>query len=313
MYSWGTNRRINAASNYLKKQYGNRVQKVTIDAGFTCPNRDGSLGVGGCAYCNNDAFNPSYCHSEKTVGQQIVEGIEFHSNRYKGAENYFAYFQAYSNTYSDIENLRKIYEAALEHEKLIGLIIGTRPDCIDRQKLEYIASLAEKYYVVIEYGIESVYNQTLQSIHRGHSFEQSVKALELTQEYGVNAGAHFIFGFPEESRQQMMDSVEIVSNLPLHSIKFHQLQIFKGTRYEKDYLANPNLFSQFEIEEYVEFIVEYISKLNPNFIIERLAGETQPGKYLGMFWKLRYDQVLQKIEKRMEELNLWQGKYFHAS
>ncbi len=310
MYPWGTNRRINAASNYLKREFGERIQKVAIDAGFTCPNRDGTVGTGGCVYCNNDAFNPSYCIPDKSVSQQIHEGIEFHEKRYRSAVKYFAYFQAFSNTYGSLEHLQQIYKPALENDNIIGLIVGTRPDCIDEYKLEYFASLAKNYYVVIEYGLESVYNSTLEKINRGHTFEQSVKALELTRQFGVKSGAHFIFGLRGETRKQMSDSVKIVSELPLHMVKFHQLQIVRGTQYEREFIEDPQTFSLFSLEEYIDFVSEYVSCLNPSIIIERLAGETQPRNNIGMLWNLRYDQVLKRIEKRMEELDLWQGKKY---
>ncbi len=310
MYHWGSNRRINAASNFLKKEFGGRIQKLTIDAGFTCPNRDGTLGTGGCSYCNNDAFNPSYCSNDKSVKQQIQEGIEFHEKRYRKAEKYFAYFQAFSNTYGSLDHLKKTYAEALENDNVIGLIVGTRPDCIDEYKLEYFAALSEKYYVVVEYGLESVYNSTLRNINRGHTFEQSVKALELSKRFGVKTGAHFIFGLKGETREQMKESVKIVSELPLHVVKFHQLQIVRGTSYSKEYNSDPDKFELFSLDEYIDFISEYLSKLNSAFIIERLAGETQPRNNLGIFWKLRYDQILQKIEKKMEEMDLWQGKYY---
>ncbi len=310
MYQWGTNRRINAASNYLKKKFGERIQKVAIDAGFTCPNRDGTVGTGGCVYCNNDAFNPSYCTPDKPISQQINEGIEFHKKRYRSASKYFAYYQAFSNTYGTPEYLKQIYKPALENESIIGLIVGTRPDCIDEYKLEYFATLAEDYYVVIEYGLESVYSSTLEKINRGHTFEQSVKALELTKKFGVKSGAHFIFGLKGETRKQMSDSVKIVSELPLHMVKFHQLQIVRGTQYEREFISDPQTFNLFSLEEYVDFVSEYLSCLNPSIIIERLAGETQPRNNIGVWWNLRYDQVLKRIENRMEELDLWQGKYY---
>lgn len=310
-YPWGSNRRIHAASGFLKNKFGTRLQKVTIDAGFTCPNRDGSRSTGGCAFCNNSAFNPSYCKPEKSIAQQIAEGIKFHEKRYKRAEKFVAYFQAFSNTYAPLSVLSEKYEEALNEEKISGLIIGTRPDCIDVEKLDYLARLAEDYYVVIEYGIESVYNKTLKRINRGHSWEESVKAVELTKQYGIDCGAHFILGLPGESRKEMLDSVDLVSELPLHSIKFHQLQIVKGTRFEKEYLDDPKRFELFSLEEYIAFIVEYLSRLNPEFVIERLAAETQPPNCVSERWGLRYDQVLQRIEKRLEELDLWQGKNFN--
>lgn len=312
-YSWGTDRRINAASNHFKKAFGKRIQKLTIDAGFTCPNRDGTKGSGGCSYCNNDAFNPSYCSPEKSISQQIREGIEFHETRYRKAVNYVAYFQAFSNTYASLDRLKDLYGQALENDKIIGLIIGTRPDCIDEEKLEYLASLNEKYYLVIEYGIESVYNRTLKRINRGHSYEESVKALELTSQYGIKTGAHFIFGLPGESREEMLQSVTEVSKLPLHSIKFHQLQIVRDTSFANEYKEDRHNFQLFSFNEYIEFIAEYLSRLNPAFVIERLAAETQARNAVSERWGLRYDQVLNKIEKKMEELNYWQGKYYNRA
>lgn len=290
-----------------------RIQKVAIDAGFTCPNRDGTLGKGGCAYCNNDAFNPSYCTTDKSVAQQLNEGIQFHEKRYKNAGKYFAYFQAYSNTYSSLDQMKKLYGEALNHPDVIGIIIGTRPDCIDERKLEYFARLSESYYVVVEYGIESIYNKTLDYINRGHSFEKSIGALELTAGYNVKCGAHFIFGLPGESRDEMLSSGKIISELPIHTIKFHQLQIVRDTRFANEYFSNPEKFRLFSLEEYIEFISEFLSALNPNFVVERVAGETQPRNNLGLSWGLRYDQVLKKIENYMKTEDLWQGKYYSHS
>ena len=210
IYPWGHERRFNAYSNYFRSLYGARVQKVSIDAGFTCPNRDGTRGTGGCTYCNNDAFNPSYCIPEKSVSQQIEEGIQFHKWRYNEAVSYLAYFQAYSNTYAPVEKLRRLYSEALEYPGVIGLIIGTRPDCIDDEKLTLLKELSDKYYVAIEYGIESCYNRTLSRINRGHTFEEAVQAVEQTSALGIKTGAHFIFGLPGESRQEIEDFLENV-------------------------------------------------------------------------------------------------------
>jgi len=177
MFPWGDTRRFNSYSGYFKRIFGGRIQKLTIDAGFTCPNRDGSLSVGGCTFCNNDAFNPSYCESVKSITQQIEEGIEFHAVRYRRADRYLAYFQAYSNTHAPLERLKQIYDEALAHPRVIGVVIGTRPDCVDADKLDYIQSLAQNHYVAVEYGLESTYNSTLERINRGHSYEKSVWAI----------------------------------------------------------------------------------------------------------------------------------------
>jgi len=310
-YPWGHERRFNAYSNYFKALYGARVQKVSIDAGFTCPNRDGSVGSGGCTYCNNDAFNPSYCVPSKTVSRQIEEGIEFHRWRYSEAVSYLAYFQAYSNTYASLDKLRMLYEEALDYPGVIGLIIGTRPDCIDDEKLDYLKELSRKCYLAVEYGIESCYNKTLLRINRGHSFEDAVVALEKSSALGINTGAHFIFGLPGETREEMLDQVSVISGLPLKTVKFHQLQIIKGTAMEKEFQRNTGDFELFTWEEYLEFFISFLERLNPAFVVERFTGEAPPRFLTGESWgKKRTDQLVNLIEKRLEELDTWQGRLY---
>ncbi|PKP31637.1 MAG: TIGR01212 family radical SAM protein, partial [Bacteroidetes bacterium HGW-Bacteroidetes-17] len=303
-YSWGHKRRFNAYANYFKQEFGERVQKLSIDAGFTCPNRDGKVGRGGCTYCNNDAFNPSYCESGKSVSQQIEEGIEFHSNRYRRANKYLAYFQAYSNTYADHEHLKTIYEEALGKPEIIGLVIGTRPDCVNEKLLDYFKELSERYYIIVEYGLESCYDKTLIEINRGHTFKQSVEAIKLTASKGIKTGAHLIFGLPGESRTEMLAEAEILSKLPINNMKFHQLQIIKGTKMEEEFRLNPEKFTFFELADYIEFVIDFLEKLNPNIVIERFAGEVPPRFLAGPGWGLiRNDQILNLIEKRLEERN----------
>lgn len=310
-YPWGHERRFNAYSNYFRKIYGARVQKVSIDAGFTCPNRDGTKGSGGCTYCLNDAFNPSYCVPSKSVTQQIEEGVEFHKWRYSEAVSYLAYFQAFSNTYAPLDKLKELYEEALSFNGVIGLIIGTRPDCIDEEKLAYIKELSQRCYVAVEYGIESCYNKTLKRINRGHSFEDAIRAVERTSELGINAGAHFIFGLPGESRAEMMNQVDIISRLPVKTVKFHQLQIIKGTVMEKEFRENPEDFELFSWEEYLEFFISFLERLNPEIVVERFTGEAPPRFLTGEGWgKKRTDQIVSLIEKRLEESDTWQGKKY---
>lgn len=310
-YFWNHNRRFNAYANYFKQEFGERVQKLSIDAGFTCPNRDGSVGVGGCTYCNNDAFNPSYCLPQKPVEQQIKEGIEFHSNRYRRANKYLAYFQAYSNTYGGLSDLKEKYEQALKFPEVIGLVIGTRPDCINEELLKYFKELSEKYYLIVEYGIESCYDKTLLRINRGHTYQQAVDAIQLTADYGIKTGAHMIIGLPGESRKEILEEAEILSKLPLSNIKFHQLQIIKGTQMEIEYKQSPENFNFFELDEYVEFMIDFLENLNPSFVVERFAGEVPPRFLAGPGWGLiRNDQILNLIEKRLEERNTWQGRLF---
>jgi len=311
MYPWEHSRRFNAYSNYFRKIFGERVQKLSIDAGFTCPNRDGSRGRGGCTYCNNDAFNPSYCNPSKSVEQQIKEGMEFHAWRYKKPAKFLAYFQPYSNTYAGLDELKKIYDQALGFPDIVGLVIGTRPDCIDDEKLEYFSILAKTHYVIIEYGIESCYDKSLKLIKRGHSFAESKQAIERTAAAGIKSGAHLIFGLPGESREEMMEEAKILSDLPLSNIKFHQLQIIKGTLMEKQYKEDPDIFKFFELDEYITFIVDFIEQLNPEFIIERFAGEVPPRFQAGPGWGLiRNEQIVEKVEAELERRDTFQGKKF---
>jgi len=264
-YPWGHNRRFNAYANYFKEQFGERIQKLSIDAGFTCPNRDGAKGVGGCTFCNNKAFNPSYCVPTKSVTQQLNEGIEFHQVRYKSAGKYLAYFQAYSNTYDPIDKLRVLYEEALSHPQVIGLVIGTRPDCIDDEKLDFFAELSKNYYITIEYGIESCFDKTLLRINRGHTYEDSIKAIRKTARRGIMTGGHMIIGLPGETRTEIINQATIISLLPLDNIKFHQLQLIAGTVMSKQYKEDSSQFYFFELDEYIDLIIVFIERLNPKF------------------------------------------------
>ncbi len=310
-YPWGHNRRFNAFPDYFRRTFGERVQKVSIDAGFTCPNRDGSKGTRGCTYCNNKAFNPSYCLPEKAIRTQIEEGILFHKKRYRRVDSYIAYFQAYSNTYASIETLEKLYSEALGHKDIKGIIIGTRPDCVDGEKLDFLREVSKRVYLAIEYGIESCYNRTLRRINRGHTFEDAVKALEGTASRGLNTGAHFIFGLPEETRREMLAEAEIISGLPLNTVKFHQLQIIKGTAMEDEFKMNPSEFELFTWEEYLDFIISFLERFTPGIVVERFTGEAPPRFLAKEFWgKKRTDQIVSLIEKRLEELDTWQGKKY---
>lgn len=313
-YSWGHKRRFNAFPDYFRKVYGSRMQKVSVDAGFTCPNRDGSKGTGGCTYCNNKAFNPSYCLPEKSVTRQIEEGIEFHKKRYRKAGSYLVYFQAYSNTYASLQTLSDLYNEALDHKDVTGLVIGTRPDCVNNEILDYLRELSERCILLIEYGIESCYDRTLQRINRGHSFKEAVDALEATASRGLNAGAHFIFGLPGETMEDMLKEAEIISDLPLKSVKFHQLQIIKGTEMEKEYQENPSDFELFTWDIYLDFIIRFLEMLNPEIVVERFTGEV-PLRFLAkeVWGKKRTDQIAGLIEKRLEELDTWQGRYYKGT
>ena len=305
-------RRFNSYSNYYRNLFGGRIQKISIDAGFTCPNRDGTLSTDGCTFCSNAAFNPSYCRPEKSIRQQIEEGIEFHKRRYRRANNYLAYFQPYSNTYKPLDELKEIYQQALEVPGIVGIVIGTRPDCIDEPLLHYLNEIQQNHYVMLEYGVESVYDETLMHVNRGHDFATAKNAICKTSEYGIPCGGHFIFGLPGETKAMMLQAADVISQLPLSTVKFHQLQIFKGTKMASTYLEHPEFFHLFSLDEYIDFVIDFTERLNPQLVIERFAGEVPPRYLVSEPWmKLRYDEVLNRIEKRMEERDTWQGKRFN--
>jgi radical SAM protein (TIGR01212 family) len=284
---------------------------VAVDAGFTCPNRDGTSGTGGCTYCDNDAFNPSYCNPDKSLAQQIREGIEFHAFRYRRATQFLVYFQPYSNTYAPLEKLKRLYEDALSFPDVIGLVIGTRPDCVDDEKLEYLAKLSSQVYIQLEYGIETHSPETLVRINRGYPDELARAIVSKTYEYGINTGGHYIFGLPGESPEQMLKTADIISGLPFDSVKFHQLQVIRNTRMEQEYLHDPSAFHQFTLEGYIDFIIRFVERLNPGIVIERFTGEVPPrfieAHNLGL---IRHDEVLRRIESEMEKRDTWQGRCY---
>jgi len=296
-------------ASYIKEHYGGRLQKVVVDAGFSCPNRDGTLGTGGCTYCLNEAFHPAYSHPKIGLHQQIDEGMLFHRERYARAKGYLAYFQTYSNTHAPLPRLKQLYEEALSHPKIEGLVIATRPDCVDADKLDYLSELARNHVIFIEYGVESCYNPTLQRIRRGHTFEQAREAIAQSARRGLHTGAHFIFGLPGETRDNMMHTASTIGALPLTSVKFHQLQIIKGTDMELEYLRHPNDFVTFSLPEYIDFFIDFLERFNPAIAIERFAGEVPPRFVSHTPWGLiRYADLVKMLEKRLEERNTWQGR-----
>ncbi len=310
-YPWNHSRRFNSYAEYIKKHFGGRVQKVIVDAGFTCPNRDGSIGMGGCTYCDNRSFNPSYCDARKPITQQIKEGIEFHSLRYRKAKKFLIYFQPFSNTFAPLEILKEKYNEALSFPGVAGLVIGTRPDCVDDEKLKFLAALAKNWYIQVEYGVETHNNETLKRINRGHDSNLAIQMIRKTHEYGINTGAHYIFGLPGEDFNVMFRTGEVISRLPLDTIKFHQLQIVKGTRMEQEFRENRSSFHSFTLEDYIDFIILFIEKLNPSIVIERFTSEMPPrfltGANMGL---IRYDEVLRRIEAELEKRESCQGKFY---
>lgn len=301
-------KRYNQFVDYFREKYGCRVQKLVVDAGFTCPNRDGSLALGGCTYCDNNAFHPSYSTPDKSIALQLDEGIRFHKVRYRSTAKYLAYFQPYSNTYAPLGRLKELYGQALSHPDVVGLAIGTRPDCLDSEKLDYLAELSQHCEVLLEIGIESCYDETLRHINRRHTFEQARRALEESSERGIRTGAHFIFGLPGETREMMLEGAEIINNLPLGSVKFHQLQIIKGTPMEKEFALHPERFVTWKLDEYIDFFIDFLERLRPDLGIERFAGEVPPRYVNSTPWGLvRNVELLRMLEARLEERDTRQG------
>ena len=305
---WNNSKRYNDFSGYFKRLFSNRVQKISIDAGFTCPNRDGSKSLGGCLYCNNKTFNPFYCAPEKSVTQQLNEGIAFFSAKYQ-TQKYLAYFQAYTNTYADLETLKKLFSQALEHPQVIGLVISTRPDSIDNQKLDYLQQLAETYYVVLEIGVESTLNKTLQLINRGHSFEETILALESAANRGIHVGTHMILGLPGESRNEILQHAQILSELPFETLKLHQLQIIKGTAMADWYERSPQDFQLYDVDSYIDLVVDFVELLRPQIIVERFISESPIDMLIAPRWNgLKNFEIVSRIEKKLENRDTWQSK-----
>lgn len=314
IYPWGDERPFNSYSGYFKRLFGGRMQKLTVNAGFTCPNRDGRVGTGGCTFCNNEAFTPSYCTPAKSVTQQLEEGIEFHRNRYRTAQHYLAYFQSFSNTYAPLDQLRRIYDEALAHPLVAGLVIGTRPDCVDDAVLDYFAELARDRYVIIEYGIESCYDTTLQVVNRGHDFACARRAVEATAARGIHTGAHFILGLPGESDEQMVAAADIINALPLDTVKFHQLQIFRDTPMAADWAAHPEQYRFRTLDEYLDLFIRILQRLRPDLVVERFAGEAPPRYHCGPTWGLiRNEQLLARLERRLLEEGTYQSQLWDGT
>lgn len=310
-YLWGTARRYNSYTDWFTSYFGKRVQKVSINAGFTCPNRDGSIGYGGCTYCTNEAFIPAYCIPDSSVTEQIEKGIAFHRKRYRRADSYLAYFQAYTNTYAGIDRLKSLYEEALCHPAVTGLVIGTRPDCVSSELLDYLAQLARDRFVTVEYGIETVSDVTLKRINRGHTFADAVRAVAETSGRGIPTGAHLIFGLPGESRSQITASAEVISSMPVNILKIRQLQLITGTVMAKEFRDKPEEFDLYSPDDYISLVISFLERLNPAIMIDRISGEAPPRMLDDpRSWSLRSNEILQLFAQRLEERETWQGRLF---
>lgn len=299
----------NDYSTYIKSVFGCKVQKISVNASFTCPNRDGKLGRGGCTYCNNRTFNPEYCDNRKSIRQQIDEGKEFFSRKYPEMK-YLAYFQAYTNTYAELSVLKNKYEEALSVDNVVGLVIGTRPDCVPDELLDYLERLSENVYVMVEYGIESTDDRMLEHINRGHSFSVAADAVRRTSERGIPVGAHIILGLPGDTGEKIMAQPAILSELPLTTLKLHQLQIIKGTAMEKEYIDYPDRFRLFDVDDYVDTVVRYIERLRPDIVLERFVSQSPKDLLVAPDWGLKNHEFTDKVKKRMKELSSYQGKLY---
>lgn len=301
------NIRYNDFAGFLSGVFPFKVQKISVNAGFTCPNRDGSKGYGGCTYCNNQTFNPEYCRTEKTVSQQLEEGKLYFAHKYPQMK-YLAYFQAYTNTYGELEGLKKMYEEALQVDDVVGIVIGTRPDCMPDSLLDYLEELNHRTFLIVEYGIESTYNETLKRINRGHTYECTVDAVLRTAARGIRVGGHVILGLPGETKEMILRQPGQLSQLPLTTLKLHQLQLIKGTRMAHEYAEHPEDFHLYEADEYIDLVIDYIELLQPNLVLERFVSQSPKDLLIAPDWGLKNHEFSNKVRKRLRERDSWQGK-----
>lgn len=296
-------------SEYLSARFPYKVQKISINAGFTCPNRDGSKGRGGCTYCNNQSFSPGYGKPTKTITEQLADGIHFFSRKYPEMK-YLAYFQSYTNTYDSIDSLIDKYEEALSYPGVVGLIVGTRPDCMPDELLDYFEILSKKTFVLVEYGVESTLNKTLERVNRQHTYEESALMIRKTAERMIPTGAHMILGLPGETEGDILRHADRLSKLPLTTLKLHQLQIIRYTAMAREYKLLPESFKLFTLEEYVNLCVLFAERLSPDINIERFTSQSPARLLIAPDWGLKNYEVREKILKRFGEKETWQGKLY---
>jgi len=308
-----TGKRYLDYTSFIRLHFGERVQKISLDIGFSCPNRDGSKGYGGCTYCNNNTFNPDYCEPKKSIKNQLEEGILRFSSKYK-TQKYLAYFQAYTNTYSNFESLKKMYDEALSVSNVIGLVIGTRPDCISDEVIEYLSFLSKKHFISLEFGVESTLNSTLKKVNRCHTYEDTKATFNKCKNKGFHLGAHLIIGLPGETKSDLLNHAIAISKLPIDTLKIHHLQIVKKSIMASDYKKNPSEFNLFTPESYIDFIAEFIPLLRPNLVIERFISQAPFDLLIAPQWNgLKNFEMVAKIDKKLAIENIWQGKNYVKS
>ncbi len=306
-----TKKRYRDFTSFIRNKFGCRVQKVSINAGFTCPNKDGTKGIGGCTYCNNNTFNPDYCKPIKSILSQINEGIAFFSKKYN-SQKYLAYFQAFTNTYAPLEELKKMYREALSHNDIIGLVIATRPDCIHDKVLDFLQNLVkEGFFIKLEFGLESTKNETLEEINRCQTHEDAIDAFSRASNRGLHLGGHLILGLPGESREDMLQHARNISKLPIDTLKIHHLQIVKHTMMAYQFKNTPEMFSFLSLDDYIDLVVDFIALLNPNIILERFFSESPANMLIYPKYGLKNFEVKALVEKRLKHRNISQGDLFN--
>lgn len=300
----------NDYSSYIKRIFGKRVQKISVNAGFTCPNRDGKVGKGACIYCTNKSFSPFYCNPGLSVKEQLEKGIAFFKPKYK-AQEYLAYFQSYTNTYGGLEKLEQLYKEALSVEGVVGLVIATRPDCINEEILQMIKSITKDKYVSIEYGAESTIDKTLDFINRGHSYQQTIDAINLTKKHEISCGLHMIIGLPGETEEDFYHHADELSKLPINTLKVHQMQVLKDTKLAEVYRESPEMFFNLELENYTRVIVNFIERLNSNIVIERFTSESPRDMIIYPNWQGKKNfEVSHMVQSQMNKKGTFQGRLF---
>lgn len=304
--------RYNDFAGFLAGEFPFKVQKISVNAGFTCPNRDGTKGFGGCTYCNNQTFNPAYCRDDRSVTMQLEEGKRFFVRKYPQMK-YLAYFQAYTNTYGELELLKRMYEEALAVEGVVGLVIGTRPDCMPDSLLDYLEEVNRRTFLLVEYGIESADDRTLERINRGHSFACTEDAVRRTAARGIRTGGHVILGLPGESREDLIKQAERLSELPLTTLKMHQLQLIRGTCMAHEYALHPEEFHLFSADEYIDLVIDYVEHLRPDLILERFVSQSPRELLIAPDWGLKNHEFTDRVKKRMKERDAWQGKAYRKA
>ena len=306
-------RRYHAYNDWVRQHFGGRLQKISIDAGFTCPNRDGSLGVGGCSFCNNDGFTPSYLREQRDISQQIDTGIAFMRRRYPGTERFLAYFQSYSNTYGQLDTLIAQYDQALQHRDISGVVIGTRPDCLPDLVLDYLAELSKRTIVELEIGIESCSDEVLAACQRGHDFACARDATQRAAQRGLFITAHLLLGLPLETTASLVDGARKLAALPIDALKLHQLQIVRGTRLANQYRDDPHSVPLMTPQVYLDRVVDILERLPPSLKIQRLGSEVPPVLRVSPDWGIRLSRFPEMLDERLRQRHTWQGRQYEPT